>query len=45
VAKTSAEGTVFRITLPMISSSSTDSGGEGKPQLPPLARAKRVQSE
>jgi signal transduction histidine kinase len=45
VEKTSDEGTVFRITLPMVSSSSTDSGGEGKPELPPLARAKRVQSE
>ncbi|HXM23002.1 MAG TPA: HAMP domain-containing sensor histidine kinase [Terriglobales bacterium] len=45
VEKTSEEGTVFRITLPIISSSNTDSGGEGKPELPPLARAKRVESE
>jgi len=45
VEKTSEEGTVFRITLPMITSSSTDSGGEGRPELPPLARTKRVQSE
>jgi len=45
VEKTSEEGTVFRITLPIIASSNSDSGGEGKPHLPPLARAKRVQSE
>jgi signal transduction histidine kinase len=45
VEKTSEEGTVFRITLPMISSSSTDRGGEGKPEPPPLARAKRMESE
>jgi signal transduction histidine kinase len=45
VEKTSPEGTVFRIILPIIASSSSDSGGEGKPDLPPLARAKKVQSE
>jgi len=45
VEKTSEEGTVFRITLPIISSSSTDSGGEWKPEVPPLARARRVESE
>src|SRR5579863_1710767 len=45
VEKTSAEGTVFRITLPIIASSSSDSGGEGQPHVPPLARAKKVQSE
>jgi signal transduction histidine kinase len=45
VEKTSDEGTVFRITLPIISSSANDSGGEGKPEFPPLARAKRVESE
>jgi len=45
VEKTSEEGTVFRITLPIVSSSSADTGGEGKPDLPPLARAKRVESE
>ncbi len=45
VEKTSEEGTVFRLILPLHSSSSTDSGGEGKPVLPPLARAKRVESE
>jgi signal transduction histidine kinase len=44
VEKTSEEGTVFRITLPIIASSNSDSGGEGKPNLP-LARAKRMQSE
>jgi signal transduction histidine kinase len=45
VEQTSDEGTVFRITLPIISSSSTDAGREGKPDTPPLARAKRVESE
>jgi signal transduction histidine kinase len=45
VEKTSEEGTVFRITLPIVSSSSTDSGGEGKSEVPPLARAKKVESE
>jgi signal transduction histidine kinase len=45
VEKTSAEGTVFRITLPIISSPTTESSSEGKPDLPPLARAKRVESE
>jgi signal transduction histidine kinase len=45
VEKTSAEGTVFRITLPIVSSSTTDNGAEGKPEMPPLARAKRVESE
>jgi signal transduction histidine kinase len=45
VEKTSEEGTVFRITLPIVSSSNSDSGGPGKPDLPPLDLAKRVQSE
>jgi signal transduction histidine kinase len=45
VEKTSEEGTVFRITLPIISSASIDTGGEGKPELPPLARARRAESE
>jgi signal transduction histidine kinase len=45
VEKTSAEGTVFRITLPIISSPTTEHSTEGKPDLPPLARAKRVESE
>jgi signal transduction histidine kinase len=45
VEKTSEEGTVFRITLPIVSSSTTESSGEGKPESPPLARAKRVESE
>jgi hypothetical protein len=45
VERTSDEGTVFRITLPIVASSNSDSGGEGQPILPPLARAKRVQSE
>jgi signal transduction histidine kinase len=45
VEKTSEEGTVFRISLPIVSSSSTDSGGEGRFEPPPIARAKRVESE
>lgn len=45
VEKTSAAGTVFRISLPLIASSSSDSGGEGMPHVPPLARAKKVPSE
>ncbi len=45
VEKTSAEGTVFRISLPIISSPTTENSSEGKPDLPPLARAKRVESE
>jgi signal transduction histidine kinase len=45
VEKTSEEGTVFRITLPIVSSSTTDGSIEGKPETPPLARAKRVESE
>jgi signal transduction histidine kinase len=45
VEKTSEEGTVFRITLPIVSSSTTNGSMEGKPETPPLARAKRVESE
>jgi signal transduction histidine kinase len=45
VEKTSKEGTVFRITLPIVSSSSIDSGGETKLERPPFARTKRVESE
>jgi signal transduction histidine kinase len=45
VEKTSEDGTVFRITLPIVSSSSTDSGGEIKLERPPFARTKRVESE
>src|SRR3984957_4399998 len=45
VEKTWAAGTVFRTSLPLIASSSSDSGGEGIPHVPPLARAKKVPSE
>ncbi len=46
VEKTSEEGTVFRITLPIIASpTSFDSGGEIKPEFPSLARARKVESE
>lgn len=44
VENTSEAGTVFRITLPLVSSSTAESR-EGKPEPPPLARAKRVESE
>ena len=45
VEETSNDGTVFRITLPIVSTSSTDSGTEGKLDRPPLARTKKVESE
>jgi signal transduction histidine kinase len=45
VEQTSAEGTVFLLMLPLISSASTDTGGEGRPELPPLARTKRDKAE
>jgi signal transduction histidine kinase len=45
VEKTSGEGTVFRITLPIVSSPASEPSGDGKPEIPPLARAKRVESE
>ena len=44
VESTSAAGTVFRITLPLISSSSANTGGQGKVGLP-VARARHLQSE
>ncbi len=47
VEKTSAEGTVFRLLLPLTSSSesTSENRGERKPEPPPLARTKRAQSE
>jgi signal transduction histidine kinase len=45
VESTSAAGTVFCITLPLISSSSANTGGQGKVGLPPVTRAKHLQSE
>jgi signal transduction histidine kinase len=45
VESTSPSGTVFRITLPLVSSSSANTGGQGKVGLPPLARVKHTQSE
>jgi signal transduction histidine kinase len=45
VEKTSGEGTIFRITLPIVSSPTSETSGDGKPEMPPLARAKRVESE
>src|SRR5580698_4918975 len=43
VEKTSAEGTVFRLLLPLASSS--EPGQEGKPRRTPLARTEQSQSE
>ncbi len=43
VEKTSAEGTVFRLLLPLTSSS--EPGQEPKPRRPPLARTEQSQSE
>jgi len=43
--QTSEEGTVFRLTLPLHSSSSSDTGGEGKTVLSPFLRTKKVESE
>jgi signal transduction histidine kinase len=47
VEKTSEEGTVFRLLLPLASSSedALEGRGAGKPWLPPLARTKGAQSE
>jgi len=47
VEKTSAEGTVFRLLLPLTSSSEStpENRGERTPEPPPLARTKRAQSE
>ncbi|HLB88271.1 MAG TPA: HAMP domain-containing sensor histidine kinase [Terriglobales bacterium] len=47
VEKTSAEGTVFRLLLPLTSSSEStpENRGERRPEPPPLARTKRAQSE
>ena len=47
VEKTSAEGTVFRLLLPLASSSecTPENRGERKPEPPPLAQTKRAQSE
>ena len=45
IEKTSEEGTTFCITLPIVSSSSTDNGGEGKAEAWPLVRARRSESE
>jgi signal transduction histidine kinase len=45
--KTSEEGTIFRLVLPLASSADTvpESRPDGRPGAPPLARTKRVQSE
>jgi signal transduction histidine kinase len=45
VESTSSSGTVFRITLPLISSASANTGGEGRLDVPPVVREKRVQSD
>jgi hypothetical protein len=43
VEKTSGEGTVFRLLLPLTSSS--EPGQEPKPRRPPMARTEQSQSE
>lgn len=47
VEKTSKEGTIFRLVLPLASSANggPESRGEGKTAAPPLVRTKRAQSE
>jgi len=45
VERTSEQGTVFRLTLPLVSTSVTDSGGKKTVELPPLVRTKPVESE
>jgi len=45
VEKSSEEGTVFLVTLPLHTSASADSGGEAKPALPPIERMRRVESD
>ena len=48
VEKTSEEGTVFRLVIPLGSSTDSvpESRADGRPAAPPpLARTKRVQSE
>jgi len=45
VEKTSEEGTTFCVTLPLVSSSTSQGSSEGKAALPPLARVKRAESE
>jgi len=47
VEKTSEEGTVFKLVLPLAAASveNPENRSEGKPPLPPLARTRRAQSE
>jgi len=45
VEKTSGDGTVFLITLPIISANAVDASGEGRTESSFLARAKKVQSD
>ncbi len=47
VEKTSAEGTVFRLSLPLVSSSegAPGAGGEGTMAAPPLVQTRRTQPE
>jgi signal transduction histidine kinase len=46
VERTSEEGTVFRVMLPLAASESTvENPRQGKTALPPLARTKKAQSE
>jgi signal transduction histidine kinase len=45
VERTSREGTVFRLQMPLASSAYPDSRSEGKLPAPPVTQAKRTQSE
>jgi len=47
VEKTSAEGTIFRLWLPLVSASegAASPGLSGKPAVPPLVRTKQVQTK
>jgi len=45
VEKTSEEGTVFKLQMPLASSAYPDNRPEGKLPMPPVTQAKRAQSE
>ena len=42
---TSPQGAVFRITLPLVSASSTNAAGDRRPEFPPLVRTKAEPSK
>ena len=45
VEKTSVEGTIFKLVLPLTSSVSTSESGQGKLGAPPLRRANSAEAE